>query len=461
MAEVKKTKRSLTYDTPPFFHPLISLSSLGLLSNAPKQSSRNHTISSSPFLAHIFSISLISFFTVISIVSLIVTISISGHNHKESSLLVSLFLADSSSTSTLPSHPIDPKMSNEEAAFWKQKSVKGYNYKPCLDFSLAYRKRSVRVSKEKRRFLVVVVSGDLYQWRDQIVDAVVVARILGAAMVVPFLQNESGFEKSEFSDIFDVEHFKRILRTDVRVVASHPYAHLSSGQLKAFELPRCVTPLWILTKFSKQLNDDGVLLLTGIGSKLSRKLPPDLQKLRCKVAFEALRFANPVREIGYRLSKRIWIEGPYAAFDLGHNSVNSTHLKGLGVPRSATLYAAGAKLCDRAETLKPLFAEFPNLVTMETLDRAGELLPFVNCSSALAAIDYIIAFNSDVFLVSHESYLSRSLQGHRVYIGGNKVFVLDLGRQELRIDKREGRDGDAVGVYLAPECMCRRAFELF
>jgi hypothetical protein len=57
-----------------------------------------------------------------------------------------------------------------------------------LHFSLKYRKASARISKERRRFLVVVASGGLNQQRNQIVDAVVIARILEAALVVPVLQ---------------------------------------------------------------------------------------------------------------------------------------------------------------------------------------------------------------------------------------------------------------------------------
>ncbi|KAL0292655.1 UNVERIFIED_CONTAM: O-fucosyltransferase 37 [Sesamum calycinum] len=77
-------------------------------------------------------------------------------------------------------------LSAEEKEFWQQPDGEGY--RPCLDFSLAYRKASARISKEKRKFLVMVVSGGLNQQRNQIVDAVVIARILEAALVVPVLQ---------------------------------------------------------------------------------------------------------------------------------------------------------------------------------------------------------------------------------------------------------------------------------
>lgn len=86
----------------------------------------------------------------------------------------------------LPAQLVAGNLSEEEREFWQQPDGEGY--KPCLDFSLGYRRKSAKISKEKRKFLVVVASGGLNQQRNQIVDAVVIARILEAALVVPVLQ---------------------------------------------------------------------------------------------------------------------------------------------------------------------------------------------------------------------------------------------------------------------------------
>lgn len=86
----------------------------------------------------------------------------------------------------LPAHGVVGNFSEEEEEFWRQPDNQGYM--PCLDFSLKYRKASVKISKEKRKFLIVVASGGLNQQRNQIVDAVVIARILEATLVVPVLQ---------------------------------------------------------------------------------------------------------------------------------------------------------------------------------------------------------------------------------------------------------------------------------
>uniref|UniRef100_A0A0A0LTT0 O-fucosyltransferase family protein n=1 Tax=Cucumis sativus TaxID=3659 RepID=A0A0A0LTT0_CUCSA len=86
----------------------------------------------------------------------------------------------------MPAHGVSSNLSYEETEFWKQPDGEGY--RPCLDFSFEYRKASAKISKEKRRFLMVMVSGGLNQQRNQIADAVVIARILEAALIVPVLK---------------------------------------------------------------------------------------------------------------------------------------------------------------------------------------------------------------------------------------------------------------------------------
>lgn len=75
---------------------------------------------------------------------------------------------------------------SREGGFWKQPD--GLGYRPCLRFSEEYRKGTEGIVKDRRKYLIVVVSGGMNQQRNQVVDAVVIARILGAALVVPILQ---------------------------------------------------------------------------------------------------------------------------------------------------------------------------------------------------------------------------------------------------------------------------------
>ena len=85
-------------------------------------------------------------------------------------------------------------------------------------------------------------------------------------------------------------------------------------------------------------------------------------------------------------------------------------LKALGAPGSARIYIAGGEPFGRKKALQPLVAEFPNVVTKEKLAQNGELSQYINKSSALAAIDYIVSMSSDVFVPSHGGNMGRAMQ---------------------------------------------------
>ncbi|XP_073099385.1 O-fucosyltransferase 20-like [Elaeis guineensis] len=417
----------------------------------------------------------------------------------------------------------------EEEEFWRQ--PEGMGYRPCLQFSKEYRRQSEAVRADRRKYLLVVVSGGVNQQRNQIVDAVVIARILGAALVVPILQvNVIWGDESEFSDIFDLEHFKRVLADDVRVVSSLPSTHIMTRPVEEKRTPLHVSPRWIRSRYLKRLKREGVLLLRGLDSRLSKDLPPDLQKLRCKVAFEALRFSAPILEFGNELAMRMRSKGPYLALHLRmekdvwvrtgclpglspeHDEIiqeerkrrpelltarsNMTYhqrklaglcplnapevtrlLKALGAPKDARIYWAGGEPFGGLAALQPLTREFPHFYSKENLSLPGELQPFANKSSLLAAIDYIVCEQSDVFMPSHGGNMGHLMQGHRAFSGHRKFitpnkrqmlpYFLDtslpesefngiikelhkgsLGQPEFR---KVGRD---VTAYPVPECMC-------
>lgn len=73
-----------------------------------------------------------------------------------------------------------------EAAFWKQPD--GAGFVPCIEFSGEFKRESAQVVAQREKYLMVVVSGGVNQQRNQIVDSVVMARILGASLVLPIMQ---------------------------------------------------------------------------------------------------------------------------------------------------------------------------------------------------------------------------------------------------------------------------------
>ncbi|XP_023738854.1 O-fucosyltransferase 20 [Lactuca sativa] len=435
------------------------------------------------------------------------------------------------SLSIIPNGVLNYETKDEETNdFWKQPD--GFGYRPCLDFSEEYKKSSVEILKNRTKYLVVVVSGGMNQQRNQIVDAVVIARILGAALVVPILQvNVIWGDESEFSDIFDVDHFKEALADDVRILSSLPSNHLMSRPVEEKHTPLHVSPQWIRARYLKRMRREGVLLLRGLDSRLSKDLPSDLQKLRCKVAFHALRFAPPIRELGNKLTERMRSKGPYLALHLRMekdvwvrtgclpglsqeydeiiykerksrpelltsrsnmtyhdrklaglcplNALEVTRLlKALGVPKNGQIFWAGGNPLGGPQALLPLVTEFPHFYNKKDLGLAKELEPFAKKASIMAALDYIVSENSDVFMASHGGNMGHAIQGHRAYLGHKKTItpnkrqmlthflktslnenefnkiILDLhrdsmGQPELRTSK-VGRD---VTKFPIPECM--------
>ncbi|KAK4364368.1 hypothetical protein RND71_015726 [Anisodus tanguticus] len=427
-------------------------------------------------------------------------------------------------------------VNDEKSEFWKQPD--GLGYRPCLDFSEEYRKASREIVKDRTKYLMVVVSGGMNQQRNQIVDAVVIARILGAALVVPVFQvNPIWGDESEFSDIFDVDHFKNVLANDVRIVSSLPSTHVMTRPVEEKRTPLHTSPEWIRSHYTRKLRREGVLLLRGLDSRLSKDLPSDLQKLRCKVAFHALRFNPSILELGNKLTERMRSSRPFLALhlrmekdvwlrtgclpglshkydeminnerkrrpDLLTSRSNMTYhdrklaglcplnvlevtrqvlyfltklIKALGAPKGARIYWAGGIPLGGKEALQPLTKEFPHFISKEDLALPGELEPFSMKASLMAAIDYIVCENSDVFMPSHGGNMGHAIQGHRAYAGHKKTItpnkrqmlphflnsslneaefnriILDLHKDSLgHLEHRKtGRD---VTKYPVPECM--------
>uniref|UniRef100_A0A6N2LFN3 O-fucosyltransferase family protein n=1 Tax=Salix viminalis TaxID=40686 RepID=A0A6N2LFN3_SALVM len=237
----------------------------------------------------------------------------------------------------------------------------------------------------------------------------------------------SGLQFKVFAYLYNEDNFMAALVKNVKVVKTLPQNLKDARKLKnipSFRVPNSASPYFYLHHVSPVLNKHGVVELA--------ILPPHLdeyQRLRCRVAFHALRFRQEVQELATKMLHRLRAHGqPFIAFDPGltrdalayygcaelfqdvHNeliqhkrawmkkrgfvkgklSVNSAEqrlngscplmpeevgilLRAYGYSWDTILYVSGGEVFGGQRTLTPLHAMFENIVDRTSLSAAWEL----------------------------------------------------------------------------------------
>ncbi|CAI0428199.1 unnamed protein product [Linum tenue] len=339
------------------------------------------------------------------------------------------------------------------------------------------------------RYLTVRSNGGLNQMRTGIADMVAVARIMNATLVIPQLDKRSFWQDSStFPDIFDELHFITSLKDDVKIVKELP------KDLQAIPHARKHFTSWSSLGYYEEMahiwNDFQVVHAPKSDSRLANNdLPLDVQRLRCRALYEALRFSPPIESFGKKLVERLRSRGEkYIALHLRYEKdmlsftgctygltkieseelrimrentnhwkvkkINSSEqrmeglcpltpgevgifLEALGYPSSTVIYIAAGEIYGGESHLQELRSRFPNIVSKEALATEEELRPFAAHATQTAALDYIISVESDVFVPSHSGNMARVVEGHRRFLGHRKTINPDRkGLVEL-FDKLE------------------------
>nr|GLL48619.1 uncharacterized protein At1g04910-like [Ipomoea trifida] len=383
-------------------------------------------------------------------------------------------------------------------------------------------------------YLLIATSGGLNQQRTGITDAVVVARILNATLVVPELDHHSFWkDDSDFLDIFDVNWFIQYLAKDVTIVKRVPEKVMTSMEKPPYTMrvPRKSEPDYYLDQVLPVLQRRRVVQLTKFDYRLANDLDEDLQKLRCRVNYHALRFTKPIRSMGQKLVMRMrkmttrfiavhlrfepdmlafsgcyYGGGDKERYELGEIrkrwetlpelSPEEERVRGkcpltphevglmlqaLGFKNDTFLYVASGEIYGGDKTLQPLRDLFPNFYTKEML--VGEdLKPFLAFSSRLAAIDYIVCEESDVFVTNNNGNMAKILAGRRRYMGhkrtirpnAKKLSALFMAREKIGWhaftrkvkscqrgflgEPEETKPGRAEFHEYPASCICRKPF---
>ncbi|XP_076948561.1 O-fucosyltransferase 16-like [Bidens hawaiensis] len=340
------------------------------------------------------------------------------------------------------------------------------------------------------RYLLIATSGGLNQQRTGITDAVVAARILNATLVVPKLDQKSFWkDSSTFSEIFDVDWFISYLSKDVRVIKELPHKGGKSLVPYSMRVPRKCNERCYQIRVLPVLLKKHAVQLSKFDYRLSNKLDTDFQKLRCRVNYHALKFTDPINEMAQTLVNRmrkmakhyvalhLRFEPDMLAFsgcyygggekerrELGkirkrwktlhsHNPDKERRqgrcpltpeevglmLRALGYNKDAHIYVASGEVYGGDDTLAPLRALFPNIHSKDTIATKEELEPFSGFSSRMAALDFIVCDESDVFVTNNNGNMAKILAGRRRYFGhkptirpnAKKLYRLFLSRENM------------------------------
>ncbi|XP_009604295.1 O-fucosyltransferase 8 isoform X1 [Nicotiana tomentosiformis] len=200
----------------------------------------------------------------------------------------------------------------ESSKLWEEPYPQASSWKPCADKTSP---QVVRAGKPRNitGYILISANGGLNQQRVAVCNAVAVASLLNATLVIPkFLYSNVWKDPSQFGDIYQEDYFLDMLKDEVNIIKELPPnlklldVEAAGSLITDADLSKEATPDEYIKKILPLLLRNRVVHFLGYGNRLGfDPLPYELQRLRCKCNFHALKFVPKIQKRGSLLVRRI------------------------------------------------------------------------------------------------------------------------------------------------------------
>ncbi|XP_022877024.1 protein PECTIC ARABINOGALACTAN SYNTHESIS-RELATED-like [Olea europaea var. sylvestris] len=359
----------------------------------------------------------------------------------------------------------------ESPSLWENPYSATTSWKPCS----ARREgviSDIPSENETNGYIFIHAEGGLNQQRIAICNAVAVAKIMNATLILPVLKQDQIWKDQTENTRVDPHAF---VADPLKVKIDTSAAE---GMIQFFNIPKYAPAQFYIDNVLPRVKEKKIMSLKPFVDRLGYdNVPPEINKLRCRVNYHALKFLPEIEQMAdslvSRMRNRTGSSNPFMALHLRFEKgmvglsfcdfvgtrmekavmalyrqkewprrfKDGSHLwalalqkrkegrcplepgevavmlRAMGYPKETPIYVASGQVYGGQNRMAPLRNMFPNLVTKEELATKLELDGFRKHVTSLAALDFLVCLKSDVFVMTHGGNFAKLIIGFRRYMG--------------------------------------------
>ncbi|KAJ6819675.1 uncharacterized protein M6B38_400710 [Iris pallida] len=287
----------------------------------------------------------------------------------------------------------------------------------------------------------------------QITDAVVIARYLGATLVLPDIRGSELGQKRNFEDLYDVDKFTKSMDGVVKIVRELP-ADVASEKPEVVRVPNRVTEEFIAKNIEPIFRTKNYLRIAIFFPSVSlsprEKQSNDLDSTSCLAMFGSLELKAEIQEVANAMVDRLRTlsnstDGKFVAVDLRVDVIEKgckesggegkkacygaqeirNFLKKVGFDADTPIYLTQTWWHENLNTLKEVFPKTYTKDDIIPADKKGKFLESGG-GELERALDFHVCTRSDAFVPAISGLFYGNVAGRRIVSG--RTQILDPAR---------------------------------